>query len=119
MFLVVPCVMGVIGYFHGKSVQRNLVDEVYDCGDSLRIRKGREEDTIPLSNIMNVNFNTPPARITLTLAVPGKFGSEIAFVPPPKIYFGAVPEDEVATDLLARVIASRSSSKSFAKSSSA
>ena len=108
MFLVVLGVMAVIGYFSTKTSLQNVVDEVYDCGDFLLVRKRGEEDNIPLSNIMNVNFNGKPARITLTLATPGKFGSEISFAPPPQIYVGAYPKNEIAGDLIARAGQARS-----------
>jgi len=110
IFLVIVAVMAVIGYFQTKTLRRNLVDEVYDCGDSLLLRKGGEEDTVLLSNIANVNFSTRPSRITLTLSAPGKFGSEVAFVPPPQIYFGAVPQNKIADDLIARTLKARTAS---------
>jgi len=107
IFLVIVAVMAVIGYFQSKTLGRNLVDEVFDCGDSLLLRKGKEADTVPLANIANVNFSTRPSRITLTLTTPGKFGSEVAFVPPPQIYFGAIPDNEIARDLIARALKAR------------
>ena len=114
MLLVVVCVMSVIGYYQTKTLRRNLVDEVFDCGDSLLLRKGNEEDAIPLSNIANVNFTARPSRITLTLTTPGKFGTEVAFVPPPQIYFSAIPENEIASDLITRTVQTRSGSKAQA-----
>jgi hypothetical protein len=59
-----------------------LVDAVFDCGDFLRIRKGDEQEDIPLSNIANVKTRyviKMTRAITLVLAKPGKFGSEIYF----------------------------------------
>ena len=89
---------------------RDLMDEVYDCGDYLLIKKRGEEDTVPLSNIINVNFSTfrrgERPRITLTLALPGKFGTEISFAPPPNISFPR--RNQTAEDLLARAEKARS-----------
>ena len=81
--LVVPCVMAVLGYYVMKVLIWALVDEVYDCGDSLLIKNGGREEMIPLSNIMNVSAITlmNPQRITLRLVRPGKFGSEVSFSP--------------------------------------
>jgi hypothetical protein len=112
MFLVAVGVIAVLGFYHTKTSRRNLVDEVYDCGDFLLVRKRGEEDTVLLSNITNVNFSTDQrgvaARITLRLASPGKFGTEISFAPPPQIYIGSPRRSEVAEDLLARADKARS-----------
>jgi hypothetical protein len=109
-FLVVPCVMAVAGWVFMKVALNDLVDEVYDCGDHLVVRKRGEEEKIPLSEIINVNFamTQQPARITLTLARPGKFGPAISFALPPKIYLSPLPRSEIAEDLIARVHAVRS-----------
>jgi len=100
--LLFPCGMAAFGYFAVRASQRNLVDEVYDCGDYLLVRNRGEEDTVPLSNIINVNFGVKPPRITLTLDPPGKFGAEVWFAPPPQVYFGFTPRNEIAADLLMR-----------------
>ncbi len=112
MFLVAVGVVAVFGFYYTKMSRRDLVDEVYDCGDYLLVRKRGEEDTVPLSNIINVNFSTDQrgvaARITLRLASPGKFGTEISFAPPPQIYMSFPSRNEVAEDLLARADKARS-----------
>jgi hypothetical protein len=112
MFLVVPCVMLVFGYQWWKTSVRDLADEVDDCGDYLLVKKRGEEDTVLLSNIINVNFSTARdganGRITLTLASPGKFGTEVTFAPPPHIYLSFPRRNEVAEDLLARAYKARS-----------
>ncbi|HEY7654025.1 MAG TPA: hypothetical protein VIG07_14480 [Methylomirabilota bacterium] len=110
MLVVVPCAMAAIGYFLMKMVLGNLVDEVYDCDDFLLVRKGGAEERIPLSDIINVNFamNQRPARITLTLASPGKFGREISFSPPPEIHLNPFLRNEIAEELIARAHKARS-----------
>jgi hypothetical protein len=112
MLIVIPCVMAVIGYHTSRIIVRDLADEVYDCGDFLLIRKRGEEDRVPLSRIINVNFaaNLKPARITLTLASPGKFGTEVSFIPPARLYIHPLPKNEVADDLIARAARARSKS---------
>ena len=107
MFLVVLGVMAVIGYFSRKKSLQNVVDEVYDCGDFLLVRKRGEEDNIPLSNVINVNYNARPTRITLTLATPGKFGSEISFAPPPRLFVSPYYKNEIVGDLIARTTKAR------------
>jgi hypothetical protein len=83
----------------------NLADEVYDCGDSLLVRRGRIEESVPFSGIKDVAlalFSRPP-RITLKLVTPGKFGRAIVFTPPSspgREIFGRNP---IAEDLKAKV----------------
>lgn len=112
MFLVVLCVMAALGYVWWKTQVQNLVDEVNDCGNYLLVKKGNEEDTVLLSNIINVNFSTArdgaQGRITLTLDTPGKFGTEITFAPPPHIYMSIPRRSEIAEDLSARAYNARS-----------
>lgn len=109
-FLIIPVLMGIVGWYFARSNLRDLMDEVDDFGDHLVVRKGGEEETILLTNISNVNFNVKPPRITLTLASPGKFGSEISFAPPPQLYFGPIPQNDIAKDLIARTAKARAAS---------
>lgn len=109
-FVIVPCVMMVVGWVFMKVALSDLVDEVFDCGDSLLVRKRGQEERVPLASIINVNFamNQQPARITLTLAKPGKFGSYISFALPPRIYLHPIPTSKVAEELIIRIHAARS-----------
>ena len=113
MLLVGVGVMAVYGVCTMRASRRDCVDDVLDCGDYLLVRKSGEEDTVQLSNIINVNFSKNPqnisAQITLRLASPGKFGTEISFAPPPKIYWGFPPRSEIAEDLLVRAEKARRS----------
>jgi hypothetical protein len=81
MFYLVPAVMALFGFVLMKKLVWDLMDEVYDCGDSLLIRNRGEEERINLSNIINVNVssNTNPRRITLRLDKPSRLGNEIVF----------------------------------------
>jgi len=110
MFIVIPCVMAVVGYLVMKKLIWNLVDEVYDCGDFLLIRNGSDEDHLPLSNIINVNSSmyTNPPVITLRLATPGKFGPDIAFSPLRPFSLNPFARNAVAEDLIVRVDKARS-----------
>jgi hypothetical protein len=92
MFLVVLGAMSVIGFLFWKGQLRDLMDEVYDCGSYLEVKKRGEEDTILLSNITDVNSSVDRdrtgARIILTLESPCKFGGQISFAPRPEVYMG-------------------------------
>jgi hypothetical protein len=106
MLLIAVGGIGLYGVCAMASSQRDCMDDVFDCGDHLLVRKNGEEDTVPFSNIVNVNFWKNPqnisARISLTLASPGKFGTEIVFAPPPQFYFSFPPRNKIAEDLLLR-----------------
>jgi len=106
MLLVAVGGIGLYVVCSMASSQRACMDVVFDCGDHLLVRKNGEEDTIPFPNIINVNFWKNPhnisAHIALTLASPGKFGTEIAFAPPAQFYFSFPPRNKIAEDLLVR-----------------
>ena len=105
LFVVVPVFMAVFGFLLMKNLVWDLADEVHDGGDFLLVRKGGEEERVPLSNIMNVNASTNmnPQRITLRLVKPGKFGSEVAFALPSRFSFNPFARHPVAEDLIVRV----------------
>ena len=110
MFLVIPVLMAVFGYFLMKKLVWDLVDEVYDCGDFLMIRNRGEEDTVALSNVMNVSASmfTNPARVTLRLVNPSKFGTEVAFSPVTGFRLNSFAKNQVVEDLIVRVDQARS-----------
>ena len=105
MFVVFPCVAVIGGYYAWKASIQDLMDEVCDCGDYLLIKRGGQEDTVLLSNINYVRFSNVRGggqpRIQLVLNAPGKFGSEILFVPPQNPLTPRT--NRVAEDLVARV----------------
>jgi hypothetical protein len=107
MFLVVPVIMSVVGYFFMKIAYGELVDEVFDCGEHLLVRKGSVEVRIPLQNIINVNFeiNQKPARLRLKLSKPCPLGNEIVFALPPQLgfYFMPIPRSDIAENLIQRI----------------
>jgi hypothetical protein len=105
MFLVMPCFMALFGFFLMKKLVWNLMDEVYDCGDTLLVKNGDVEERISLTNVMNVSASTNmnPPRITLRLVRPGRFGSEVAFSPPSKLSLNPFSKNPVVEDLIVRV----------------
>jgi hypothetical protein len=106
-FLIVLVFIAVIGYFVMKKLVFDLADEVLDDGDSLVVRFGSEQERIPLSQIMNVSYSymSNPARVTLTLRTPGRFGKEITFSPPQR--FVPFAKSPIVSDLIERIDAAR------------
>jgi hypothetical protein len=113
MFLVVPCVMAVFGYFLMKRLVWDLVDEVYDCGDSLLIRNRGRESRISLGDIINVSSSeaTNPPRITLKLvssSATTDLGSEVTFSPARPFTLNPFAKIPIAEELIVRVDRARS-----------
>jgi len=70
-------------YFFWKTQIHSLADEVLDCGDGLKVRRGRVEDAIPLSKISSVDVSSSGGfhRITVRLRERSKLGNRIEFLP--------------------------------------
>ena len=96
--------MAVIGYVVMKFLVFDLVDEVWDCGDSILVRNKGTEFRFAMSDFMNVayaGFQNPP-RITLSLCEPSDvLGTDVAFMPPFRFFRYRKPP--IATDLMARI----------------
>jgi len=104
MLLVIPLVMAVFGYFLMKNMLWDLMDEVVDCGSYLVVKFRGSEETIQLSNVMNVSATTSqnPPRITLRLRSPCKFGNEVSFFPASRFSLNPFKKNEIAEDLIFR-----------------
>jgi hypothetical protein len=108
--LLIPCLLVGVGFLLFRKLLWNLADEVYDGGDFLLVRDRGEEDSVPLANIVNVNASIMinPPRVTLRLARPGKFGTEISFSPKARFTLNPFAKSQVAEDLIVRVDQARS-----------
>lgn len=105
MFALGPLFMMAIGFIVMKKLVFDLMDEVYDCGDTLLVKNAHQQQTIPLGDIINVSVstNTNPPRITLRLANPGIFGADVAFSPVGAFTFNPFAKNPIAEELIARV----------------
>jgi hypothetical protein len=110
LFAAGPLFMAVIGSIVMKKLVFDLMDEVYDCGDSLLVKNGGQEQSIPLADIINVSVstNTNPPRITLKLANPGTFGSDVSFSPACPFSLNPFAKNPIAENLIQRVDQARS-----------
>ena len=71
-------------WFFWNTQMHRLADEVLDCGDRLKVRRGRIEETIPLAQILVAEIVSGAGfhRITLRLKQRSKsFGSRVEFLP--------------------------------------
>lgn len=105
--LLLPLVLGVVGYFLMRSLLFDLVDEVWDGGDVLVVRNGNQEERIPLSAIARISRSSlfSPPRITLLLTAPSRFGDKIAFSP--ATGFSPFAKNTIAAELTERLEAKR------------
>ncbi|HZR60474.1 MAG TPA: hypothetical protein VFA80_05960 [Xanthobacteraceae bacterium] len=106
-FFLAPAVMILVGLVIMRKLIFDLVDQVWDDGDSLLVRNRGEEERVALADIKNVNY-TPflsPPRVVLSLRRTTTFGDQIAFCAPVRLVpFASSP---VITDLINRVDAAR------------
>jgi hypothetical protein len=93
-FFIGPVVMIIFGYFIMRKLVFDLVDEVWDDGDSLVIKNRGEQQRVALSEIKNVSYSPliNPPRVTLSLRRPTLFGDEVTFNAPTRFMpFSASP----------------------------
>ena len=102
-FIGVPLFMAIFGYAIMKWIVFDLVDEVWDCGDSLVARNKGLEYRFALSEFMNVGYTgfMNPPRITLSLRKASDIRAEVAFIPPFRVFPYSMPP--IARDLIARI----------------
>ncbi len=106
--IVVPCVMAAIIFVYFKYVIGAMADEVFDCGDTLLVKRGKVECQVRIAAIKSLADKThgKEYRIVLKLRRPCLLGSKVAFAPTltgPN-FFKAHP---IATDLRSRIEESR------------
>ena len=104
-FIAWAILIAGIGFYFWKKLTWALADEVLDGGDFLLVRKGGDEERVPLSTVMHVDAPSylRPQRITLRLVKPGKFGSELSFALPSRFSFSPFSKHPIAEDLIVRV----------------
>lgn len=105
--LIVPIIMGVIGYSLMKKMIFDLADEIWDDGKALVVKKSGQEERIALSDIKNVNYSTmtSPPRVVLSLRRPSVFGDQVAFCAP--IRFIPFATSPIIDDLIERIDVAR------------
>jgi len=83
-FLIMPIFMALFGYFVMKKLIFDLIDAVYDEGDSLLFKNNKKQIRVNLKDIKNVNYATMvnPPRVTLSIRYQTEFGDELSFSAP-------------------------------------
>jgi len=108
-FLIVAIVMTVV-FFISKKLIFDLVDEVWEDGETLVVRNSGQEQRIALADIKNVNYSPliSPPRVTLSLRRPTVFGDEVTFCAPVRMV--PLAPSPVINDLIERVDRAREQS---------
>ena len=99
LVMLFPLLLVVIAFWTLRRYSFPLLDRVVDGGDHLLLGRGKQEDIIQLTNIVEVVFMTNTARhlnlqsqgfslnlvnfprVFLTLKTPSVFGTKVIFVP--------------------------------------
>jgi len=104
-FLLIPVLMALFGFVLMRKLVWDLADEVHDGGDFLLVRRGKIEERVRLSNVVNISMSqfTNPPRLTLRLRQPGQFGDEVVFIPQSPLRINPFARNELAERLMQRV----------------
>jgi hypothetical protein len=99
-------------YFVWKTQIYRLADEVWDCKDNLKVRRGRLEEIIPLSNVSGAEVISRGGfhRITVRLRERSKLGRQIEFLPQASLWSSLPAIKSVALNLTERAALYRQSS---------
>lgn len=84
LMMLVPIGMAVFGYIFMKVMVFDLMDAVYDEGDSLLFVNKGKEVRVALTDIRNISYAKMmnPPRVTVSLRVDTEFGRDLTFTPP-------------------------------------
>ena len=98
-------------YFFWRTQMHRLADEVLDCQDSLKVRRGRLEETIPLSGVSSAEVLSRGGfhRITVRLHARSKLGHQIDFLPQASLWSNLAAIKTVALSLTERAALYRQS----------
>jgi hypothetical protein len=103
---IVPiCILsGFWIYFLQMGRFFDIADEVVDCGDSLKVRRGRMKAEIGLSNILSAEVSTTfrMHRITIHLRERTNIGKRVDFWPQASLWGNTFAVQQIATDLADR-----------------
>jgi hypothetical protein len=102
--IAVAILCAALTYFFWKTQIHRLADEVRDCGDSLEVRRGRMQETIPLSNVAAAEVASSGGlhRITVRLRAHSQFGARIEFLPQASLWSNLSAIENVARDIAER-----------------
>ena len=112
--IAIGLLCAALGYFFWRTQVHRLTDEVLDCRDGLKVRRGRTEEIIPLSNVSGAEVVSRGGfhRITVKLRQPSKLGRQIDFLPQASLWSNLPAIKSLALDLSERASLYRQSTQS-------
>ncbi len=108
-FILIPIFLSVLLFFILRILVWDLVDEVFDCGDSLLFREKGVEQLVPLSEVVNIDVMafSSPERVTVRTRTEGELGrTNLTFAAPMRL--NVLSENSMVNDLIRRVDEARS-----------
>jgi hypothetical protein len=110
--IAIGLLCAALAYFFWRTQMHRLADEVLDCQDSLKVRRGRLAETIPLSNVSGAEVSSGGGfhRITVRLHKRSKLGGQIDFLPQASLWSNLSAIKGVALNLTERAALYRQSS---------
>lgn len=101
---------GILAYLLHRTPIHRLADEVVDCDDHLKIRRGKTEVIIPFANVSMANVASGGGlhRITVQLNQPTTLGRQIEFLPQASLWSDLSGVKRVAAGLTDRANQARS-----------
>jgi hypothetical protein len=110
--IAIGLLCAALAYFFWRTQMHRLADEVLDCQDSLKVRRGRLEETIPLSNVSGAEVSSGGGfhRITVRLHKRSKLGGQVDFLPQASLWSNLSAIKGVALNLTERAALYRQSS---------
>lgn len=102
--IAIGLLCAALSYFFWKTQVHRLADEVLDCGDTLKVQRGRTQESIPLSAVAAVQVSSSGGfhRITVRLRASGRFGNRIEFLPQASLWSNLPAIKALAQDLADR-----------------
>lgn len=103
--IAIGILCAALSYFFWNTQMHRLADEVLDCGDRLKVRRGRIEETIPLSQVAVAEVSSSGGfhRITLRLKERSKaFGERLEFLPQASLWSNLAALKGLAEELSER-----------------
>ena len=96
--LLFSAALAVLGFVSMREIPFDLLDEVWDAGETLVLKRRGTEEHVAIADIAHVNYEprVRPSRVTLTLRCRSVFETQVAFSP-------STPS--VVDDLVTRVAA--------------
>ena len=93
-----------LALFFWRTQIHRLADEVLDCRDHLKVRRGRKEEAIPFSGMTSAEVSSEGGfrRITLKLRERVSFGRKIEFLPQASLWSNLSAIERVAAALTER-----------------